>query len=86
MTTMVTSHTALSAVEDEKCSCVETTTVVGEVSTGLYWGSGRNVNHDSLRYVLKHRLSKKRKIQYVCVIVGNIIVCKKKLYNASLLF
>lgn len=36
MTTMVTSHTALSAAEDGRCSCAETTTAVGEVSTGFY--------------------------------------------------
>lgn len=33
MTMTVTSHTALSAAGDERCSCVETTTVVGEVSS-----------------------------------------------------
>lgn len=36
MTMMATSHTALSAAEDERCSCAETTTVAGEVSTGFY--------------------------------------------------
>lgn len=35
MTTMATSRTARSAAAGGRCSCVETTTVVGEVSTGF---------------------------------------------------
>lgn len=53
MTTMVTSRTALSAAEDERCSCVETTTAAGEVSPGLCWamevaGGGRNHNNHNV--------------------------------------
>lgn len=52
MTTTVTSHTALSAAEDERCSCAETTTAVGEVSAGFYCvmevaaGDGKQRSHN----------------------------------------
>lgn len=56
---MATSHTALSAAEDERCSCVETTTAVGEVSSGFgcvmnhnshnVFDSSVNVDHDGVK-------------------------------------
>lgn len=69
---MVTSHTALSAAEDERFSCVETTTVVGELSSGFYCVMGEvggDRNHN------KHN---------VCISCVNVKLWEHLLYRKAL--
>lgn len=69
---MVTSHTALSAAEDERCSCAETTTVVGELSSGFYsvmGEAGGDRNHN------KHN---------ICISSVNVKLWEHLLYREAL--